>query len=41
MAHAGGVRIAAGSADDAALEAWILKLAKMPEVEVTEALVRP
>ncbi len=38
MAHAGGVRIAAGSADDAALEAWILKLAKMPEVEVTEAI---
>jgi len=38
MAHAGGVRIAAGSADDAALEAWILKLAKMPEVEFTEAV---
>ncbi len=38
MPHAGGVRIAAASADDAALEAWILKLAKMPDVEVAEAI---
>ena len=38
MPHAGGVRIAASSADDAALEAWILKLAKMPDADVAEAI---
>ena len=38
MPHAGGLRIAASSADDAALEAWILKLAKMPDAEVAEAI---
>lgn len=38
MPHAGGVRIAASSAGDAALEAWILKLAKMPDAEVAEAI---